>query len=64
MPSKQKNPKDQSIESLCNRCGKDFSAFLHQMEVQNEKVVCPHCGEQRDRTPPKKAARPEQKQKQ
>jgi len=34
-----------SIELLCNHCGQTFSAFLHQMAEQNEKVVCPSCRE-------------------
>lgn len=51
MPSKLKNTKSQTIEGLCNRCGKEFSAFLQQMEKQNAKVVCPNCGEENDCPP-------------
>ena len=40
-----RNISDDSIELLCNRCGKTFSAFLHQMEEQNAKVVCPDCSD-------------------
>jgi DNA-directed RNA polymerase subunit RPC12/RpoP len=56
MPSKLKNTKSQTIESLCNRCGKEFSAFLHQMEKQNAKVVCPDCGAENE-CPPATAKR-------
>jgi hypothetical protein len=41
MPSP--NVSDDSIEALCNMCGKTFSVFLHQMADQNAKVVCPDC---------------------
>ncbi len=41
MPSP--NVSDDSIEALCNMCGKTFSVFLHQMADQNAKVVCPEC---------------------
>ncbi len=37
------DPSNDSIELLCNRCGKTFSTFLHQMADQNAKVVCPEC---------------------
>ncbi len=37
------NVGDDSIEALCNLCGKAFSVFLHQMADQNAKVVCPDC---------------------
>jgi rRNA maturation endonuclease Nob1 len=56
------NPNDQSIAALCHRCGKTFEAFLHQMEEQNAKVVCPDCGAENNcAPPPKKAARSERK---
>jgi hypothetical protein len=32
-----------SIDQLCEKCGHTFSAFLHEMAEQNEKVVCPNC---------------------
>jgi DNA-directed RNA polymerase subunit RPC12/RpoP len=48
MPIRVKNTKSQTIEALCNRCGKEFSAFLQLMEKQNAKVVCPNCGEEND----------------
>jgi DNA-directed RNA polymerase subunit RPC12/RpoP len=48
---------DTTIEGLCNRCGKAFSVFLHQMADQNEKVVCPECRETVD-CEPVKGARP------
>ena len=31
-----------SIDQLCEKCGQTFSAFLHEMAEQNEKVVCPN----------------------
>jgi len=37
------NPKEDSIDVLCNHCGQTFSAFLHQMADKNAKVVCPNC---------------------
>jgi hypothetical protein len=46
---------DESIDLLCHRCGKTFSAFLHQMQEQNSKVVCPDCRENPDCEPPKSA---------
>ncbi len=39
------NASNDSIELLCNHCGKTFSAFLHEMADQNAKVVCPDCRE-------------------
>jgi hypothetical protein len=39
------NVSDDSIELLCNHCGKTFSAFLHGMADRNAKVVCPNCRE-------------------
>ncbi len=40
-----------SIERLCNSCGKTFSAFLHEMADQNAKVVCPDCRKSPDCKP-------------
>jgi hypothetical protein len=40
-----------SIDLLCSKCGQTFSAFLHQMADQNEKVVCPNCRENSDCRP-------------
>jgi DNA-directed RNA polymerase subunit RPC12/RpoP len=48
---------DDSIEALCNRCGKSFSMFLHEMADQNAKVVCPDCRAGVD-CGPEKAAKP------
>jgi hypothetical protein len=53
------NASGDSIELLCNHCGKTFSAFLHEMADQNAKVVCPDCRETPDCKPaktPRKAA--------
>ena len=44
-----------SIELLCNHCGKTFSAFLHQMADKNAKVVCPNCREGGDCRPASEA---------
>ncbi len=49
------NVSDDSIEALCNLCGKTFSAFLHEMADQNAKVVCPECRENPDCKPPNTA---------
>jgi len=51
------NVSNDSIELLCNSCGKTFSAFLHEMADQNAKVVCPDCRESPD-CKPAKAAKP------
>jgi hypothetical protein len=42
-----------SIDRLCENCGQTFSAFLHEMAAQNEKVVCPNCRANPDCKPPK-----------
>jgi hypothetical protein len=42
-----------SIERLCNSCGKTFSTFLHEMADQNAKVVCPDCRKSADCRPAK-----------
>ncbi len=42
----------ESIDRLCNHCGQTFSTFLHEMEEQNAKVVCPDCRENADCHPP------------
>jgi len=34
---------EEKTEALCDHCGQAFSAFLHQMEEHNSKVVCPVC---------------------
>jgi len=47
------NVSNDSIELLCNHCGKTFSAFLHEMADQNAKVVCPDCRESPDCKPAK-----------
>lgn len=44
-----------SIDRLCENCGQTFSAFLHEMAEQNEKVVCPNCRANRDCKPVKTA---------
>ncbi|HEY6303516.1 MAG TPA: hypothetical protein VIX14_10655 [Terriglobales bacterium] len=49
------NVSNDSIERLCNYCGKTFSAFLHEMADQNAKVVCPDCRKSPDCKPPKTA---------
>ena len=41
------------IDMLCEECGQTFSAFLHEMADQNEKVVCPNCRASRDCSSPK-----------
>lgn len=59
MPKKQKNESEQRgdrVGALCNECGKTFSEFLHEMEQQNAKVVCPSCGKEHDSTPTSPAA--------
>jgi len=43
------------IDMLCEKCGQTFSAFLHEMADQNEKVVCPNCRASRDCSSPKAA---------
>ena len=43
------------IDMLCEQCGQTFSAFLHEMADQNEKVVCPNCRANRDCGAPKTA---------
>jgi len=43
------------IDMLCEECGQTFSAFLHEMADQNEKVVCPNCRASRDCGAPKAA---------
>jgi|CZLA01.1.fsa_nt_gi DNA-directed RNA polymerase subunit RPC12/RpoP len=47
------NASHDSIELLCNHCGKMFSAFLHQMADKNAKVACPDCRKGGDGKPPK-----------
>jgi DNA-directed RNA polymerase subunit RPC12/RpoP len=42
---------EQTIDVLCHKCGQTFSAFLHQMEDQNAKVVCPDCSKNEDCEP-------------
>jgi len=54
MPQKKKSknaPSDNRVDTLCNDCGKTFSKFLHDMEEQNAKVVCPSCGKAQDQRP-------------
>jgi DNA-directed RNA polymerase subunit RPC12/RpoP len=51
------NVSNDSIEHLCNHCGKTFSTFLHEMADQNAKVVCPNCRENSD-CKPKKGVQP------
>jgi formylmethanofuran dehydrogenase subunit E len=49
-----------AIDLLCEKCGQTFSAFLHEMADQNEKVVCPNCRQNADCKPtnnPKAPAR-------
>jgi len=56
--SRQETTKTQKVDALCENCGKDFSAFLHQMEEHNAKVVvCPSCGKVHDLTSPPKAVK-------
>lgn len=59
------NVSNDSIELLCNHCGKTFSAFLHEMADKNAKVACSDCREGGDCNPPKAkpgaAARPVKK---
>ncbi len=59
------NVSDDSIDLLCNHCGKTFSAFLHEMADKNAKVVCPDCREGDDCRPanaePGAAAQPVKK---
>ena len=47
------NVSNDSIELLCNHCGKTFSAFLHRMATKNAKVACPNCRESGNRRPAK-----------
>ena len=57
-PSPEKNKQEQTIDALCNHCGQTFSAFLHQMQEQNAKVVvCPSCGKVHDFSHPAKAVK-------
>ena len=51
----EENMSDDKIDLLCNHCGQAFSAFLHQMEEHNAKVVCPSCGKPHDYSRPAKA---------
>jgi len=39
---------EDKIDVLCKHCGQAFSAFLHQMEEHNAKVVCPACGKEHE----------------
>jgi DNA-directed RNA polymerase subunit RPC12/RpoP len=48
---------EDSMDLLCEHCGQEFSAFLHQMADKNEKVVCPNCRASVD-CRPAKAAQP------
>jgi len=63
MPQRQKSkiPQSDKVDALCKDCGKTFSEFLHKMEEQNAKVVCPSCGKKQDHTraaSPKKGGPP------
>lgn len=42
---------NETIDRLCENCGRTFSTFLQQMADQNEKVVCPNCRENSDCKP-------------
>jgi predicted Zn finger-like uncharacterized protein len=33
-------------ELTCKNCSKTFLVFLKQMAERNQKIVCPHCGQQ------------------
>jgi DNA-directed RNA polymerase subunit RPC12/RpoP len=44
---------EEKIDVLCQKCGQEFSAFLHQMADQNAKVVCPNCEANEDCEPPR-----------
>ena len=47
---------DEKVDLLCEHCGKEFSAFLHEMADHNAKVTaCPSCGKGRDGKAPKTA---------
>jgi hypothetical protein len=49
LEKQDKGEKQQKIDALCKDCGKEFSAFLQQMEAHNAKVVvCPSCGKVHD----------------
>ena len=39
------NSSNETVDALCEHCGKTFSAFLHEMAEKNAKVVCPNCRE-------------------
>lgn len=38
-------------ELPCKHCGQTLSAFLHQMQEHNAKVVCPACGKEHRNEP-------------
>jgi len=43
-----------SVESTdlpCTNCGQTLSAFLHQMQEHNAKIVCPACGKEHHHQP-------------
>jgi DNA-directed RNA polymerase subunit RPC12/RpoP len=37
---------EQQIDLPCKNCGKTFAIFLRQMAAHNQKIVCPHCGQE------------------
>jgi hypothetical protein len=47
---------EQTIDVLCDKCGREFSAFLHQMADKNAKVVCPNCQANEDCETPRASA--------
>jgi predicted sulfurtransferase len=57
---KEDQKDEQTIEKLCDNCGQDFSAFLHQMEEQNAKVVCTTCGKEHELPPAETSRTPKE----
>jgi uncharacterized Zn finger protein len=56
--TREKSVNSQKVDTLCKNCGQAFSAFLHQMEEHNAKVVvCPACGKVHDYSQPPKTAK-------
>lgn len=36
---------EEKVDVFCKDCGITFSSFLWQMAEQNQRVVCPKCGQ-------------------
>jgi hypothetical protein len=59
METNVSNDKGDKIDGLCEDCGVELSAFLHEMADHNAKVTaCPKCGKHHPYVPPKTAKAP------